>query len=47
MMFIGLMGLDSEGTLYAPSGRRLCRVPFRLGRIMQEWQHRIARRTWR
>jgi len=45
MMFIGLMGLGSDGMLYAPGGRRLCRVPFWLGRIIQATQHKVARQT--
>ena len=45
-MFIGLMGLGDDGMLYAPSGRRLMRLPLRLASLAQRAQHWIAQRTW-
>lgn len=39
---IGLMGLGDDGTLYAPNGKRLLRVPFRIGCYIQRIQHWIA-----
>lgn len=43
---IGLMGLGDDGTLYRPNGKRLFRVPMRIGMIIQRIQHRIAGLTW-
>jgi hypothetical protein len=45
-MFIGLMGLGADGTLYTPSGAKLFRVPLRVGAVIQRVQQWIARRTW-
>lgn len=42
---IGLMGIGDDGTLFAPNGRRLVRLPLRLGMLIQRVQHRIARIT--
>jgi hypothetical protein len=45
---IGLMGVDDRGVLYAPSGRRLFRLPPRLlAFLVQRVQHWLAVRTWR
>lgn len=44
-MFIGLMGLANDGALVTPSGKRLFRVPIRVGCLIQRFQHRIARLT--
>ena len=46
-MRVGLMGLKSDGTLYAPSGTRLFRAPMWLGRKIQAVQHWIAIQSWR
>ncbi len=46
-MFIGLMGVGDDGTLYSPSGRRLLRVPFRLACMIQKAQHWVATKTWK
>jgi hypothetical protein len=43
---IGLMGLDNNGTLYAPKGRRLFRVPLRLGMLIQRIQHWVSRYSY-
>lgn len=43
---IGLMGLGDDGTLYAPNGKRLFRLPMRLACLVQKIQHRIARLSW-
>lgn len=45
-MFIGLMGLGSDGTLYTPSGKKLFRMPKKLGRMVQRIQHWVAIQTW-
>lgn len=39
---IGLMGVSDNGTLYAPNGKRLIRLPFRLACLVQKAQHWIA-----
>jgi hypothetical protein len=44
---IGLMGVSSNGTLYAPNGKRLLRLPFRMACLAQRIQHWIAVGTWR
>ena len=38
----GLMGVSDNGTLYAPGGRKLCRLPLRLAVIVQRVQHWFA-----
>ena len=42
---IGLMGVSDNGTLYAPNGKKLFRLPLRLAVLVQKAQHWIARRT--
>lgn len=42
---IGLIGVGDDGTLYAPSGKRLMKLPLRLARWIQKMQHMIARLT--
>jgi hypothetical protein len=44
---IGLMGLGDDGTLYAPDGRKLFRVPMWIGVRVQRLQHWVAKLTWR
>jgi hypothetical protein len=44
---IGLMGLSDNGTMYAPNGKRLMRLPLRMAMLVQKAQHWIAVRTWR
>jgi len=44
---IGLMGVSDNGTLYAPDGKRLVRLPFRMACLVQRIQHLVAVRTWR
>lgn len=44
---IGLMGIESDGTMFTPSGRRVCRVPFAFAAMVQSIQHWVAMRTWR
>lgn len=44
---IGLMGVSDNGTLYAPNGRRLIRLPLRLACLVQRIQHWVAVRTWK
>lgn len=46
-MFIGLMGVDADGTLYSPSGRRLMRLAPRVSFAVQRIQHAVARLTHR
>jgi len=46
-MFIGLMGVDSDGMMYAPNGDRLFRLPLRIAAIIQWHQHLIAVKSWR
>ena len=41
---IGLMGVSDNGTLYAPNGRKLIRLPMRLAMLVQKVQHWIANR---
>lgn len=43
MIFIGLMGVGDDGTLFTPSGKRLFRVSLRLAIMIQRIQHWIAR----
>jgi len=42
---IGLMGVSDNGTLYAPNGKRLLRLPFRMACLVQKAQHWLARLT--
>ena len=44
---IGLTGLSDNGTLYAPNGKRLMRLPMRLAMLAQKVQHWIAVKSWR
>ena len=44
-MFIGLMGISSDGTMYTPNGKKLFRLPLKLASIIQQIQHRISRLT--
>ena len=44
-LWIGLMGVDNDGTMYTPSGKKLFRLPLRLSSIIQILQHKIARLT--
>jgi len=38
-MFIGLMGVASDGTLYTPSGNKICKVPqWAVWRIQRAFQ---------
>lgn len=46
-MFIGLMGVEKDGTLISPKGKRLFRVPFWAACKIQKIQHWIAGKTWR
>ncbi len=46
-MFIGLMGVESDGMLVTPSGRRLFRVTIRLASLIQRIQHWIAQLSWK
>jgi hypothetical protein len=46
MLFIGLMGVGADGTMYTPSGRRLFRLPLRVASFVQRVQHWIAHKTW-
>ena len=46
-MFIGLMGVSDKGVMFAPSGRRLFRLPARIAALVQHIQHWIAVRTWK
>jgi len=46
-MFIGLMGIDNDGTLVTPSGRKLFKAPEWVGIIIQRVQHEIAKLTWK
>lgn len=43
---IGLMGVGDNGTLYAPNGKKIFRLPLWLSCIVQRIQHWIAQRTW-
>ena len=45
-MFIGLMGIDADGVLYAPNGKKLTKVPKWLAWRIQRAQHWIATKTW-
>ena len=45
-MFIGLMGVGSDGMLITPSGKNLIRVPMPLACRIQAVQHWIAQKTW-
>lgn len=45
--FIGLMGVASDGALFAPNGGRLFRVPPRLAWRVQRIQHWVASKTWK
>lgn len=40
---IGLMGLGDDGTLYTTKGNRICRLPMRIGMLIQRAQHWIAK----
>jgi len=42
---IGLMGVSDNGTLYAPNGKQLLRLPFRMACLVQRIQHWFARCT--
>lgn len=44
-MFIGLMGVANDGTMFTPNGRRLFRLPWGLSWQVQRIQHWIARLT--
>ena len=44
--FIGLMGVGSDNMLYTPSGVALFRVSPWAARMVQQFQHWIARKTW-
>jgi len=46
-MFIGLMGVASDGTLYTPSGNKICKVPQWAAWRIQRAQHWVAQLTWR
>jgi len=46
-MFIGLMGVGNDNTLYTPSGNKICRVSAAAARHIQQIQHWIAKKTWR
>jgi len=45
-MFIGLMGVQGDGCLITPNGRKLFRVPMWMACRIQRAQHWIARLTW-
>ena len=45
-MFIGLMGVTSDGKLVTPSGKNLVRVPMWIAWRIQSVQHWIAQKTW-
>jgi hypothetical protein len=42
---IGLMGVSDNGTLYAPNGKKLVRLPFQISCLVQKVQHWLARLT--
>jgi len=42
---IGLMGVSDNGTLYAPNGKKLVRLPFRMACLVQRIQHWLAQWT--
>jgi hypothetical protein len=44
-VFIGLMGVKSDGTLVTPSGKRLFKVPMFFAHHIQSLQHSVARLT--
>ena len=44
---IGLMGLGNNGTLYAPNGAKLVKLPLRLAMLLQRTQHWIALKSWK
>jgi len=46
-MFIGLMGIDNDGALIMPSGKKLFKVPFVFACLIQKIQHWIAQKTWK
>ena len=48
-MFIGLMGVDSDGkTMYTPNGNQIFfKLPWGLAWKVQTVQHWIAKKTWR
>lgn len=46
-MFIGLIGVDNDGVLVTPKGRRLFKVPWWLARLIQRIQHWVAQLTWK
>jgi len=46
-MFIGLMGIENDGTLVTPSGIELFKLPIWLGSKIQKLQHWLAKKTWR
>jgi hypothetical protein len=46
-MFIGLMGVGSDGSLYKPNGEKLFKVPMWLASKIQRIQHYIAGLTWK
>jgi hypothetical protein len=43
----GLMGVDSKGCMYTPSGKKLFRLPVNVAFFIQNVQHWIARKTWK
>lgn len=42
-LMIGLLGVDNDGTLIHPSGKRMFWLPMGLSRIVQVFQHYFAR----
>jgi len=46
-MFIGLMGVGADGTLYTPSGKKIIRLPLWLSQRIKNFCDRLARFTWR
>ena len=44
---MGLMGLDLDGTLYLPNGKRFAKLSFWLSDKIQRAQHALAPYTWR